>query len=80
MSSPFEQFELKKIIPLELNNVDLSFTNSSLCMLITVCVVVMTMCLCLNKRSIVHRPRRLFRNRFIHSLKALWVKRSAEKG
>lgn len=53
MSSPFEQFELKKIIPLELNNVDLSFTNSSLCMLITVCVVVMTMCLCLNKRSIV---------------------------
>jgi F-type H+-transporting ATPase subunit a len=53
MSSPFEQFELKKIIPLELNNVDLSFTNSSLCMLITVIVVLTTMSLCLRKRDIV---------------------------
>ncbi len=53
MSSPFEQFELKKIIPLELNNVDLSFTNSSLCMLITVFVVLTTLSLCLRKRSIV---------------------------
>lgn len=53
MSSPFEQFELKKIIPLELNNVDLSFTNSSLCMLITICVVFISMTLCLRKRSVV---------------------------
>ena len=53
MSSPFEQFELKKILPLELNNVDLSFTNSSLCMLITVVVVLTTLSLCLRKRSIV---------------------------
>ena len=53
MSSPFKQFELKKILPLELNNVDLSFTNSSLCMLITVFVVLTTLSLCLRKRSIV---------------------------
>ena len=30
MSSPVEQFEIKKIIPFEFNGVDLSFTNSSL--------------------------------------------------
>lgn len=51
MSSPFEQFELKKILPMELNNVDLSFTNSALCMLITVCVILISMRLCLRKRN-----------------------------
>lgn len=53
MSSPFEQFELKKILPLEVNNVDLSFTNSSLCMLITVFVVLFSMMVCLRKRNVV---------------------------
>lgn len=52
MSSPFEQFELKKILPLELDNVDLSFTNSALCMLITVSVILISMCLCLRKKSL----------------------------
>ena len=52
MSSPFEQFELKKILPLDLGNVDLSFTNSALCMLITVSVIIISMRLCLRRRNI----------------------------
>ena len=53
MSSPVEQFEIKKIIPFEFNGVDLSFTNSSLCMLITIAVILLSMSFCLRKRDIV---------------------------
>ena len=53
MSSPFEQFELKKIIPFKINDVDLSFTNSSLCMFISVALIISVMVFCLRKRSIV---------------------------
>ncbi len=53
MSSPIEQFEIKKIIPFEFNGTDLSFTNSSLCMMITICVIMLSLGLCLRKRSIV---------------------------
>ena len=53
MSNLFEQFEINKIIPVSVKNVDLSFTNSSLCMLITVCVVMLSLTLCLRKRTVV---------------------------
>ena len=53
MSSPVEQFEIKRIVPFEINGTDLSFTNSSLCMFITVAVIVLSMSLCLRKRNIV---------------------------
>lgn len=53
MSNLFEQFEINKIIPVSVKNVDLSFTNSSLCMLITVCAVMLVLTLCLRKRTIV---------------------------
>ena len=36
MADPIHQFEIKKIIPIEINNIDLSFTNSSLFMMLTV--------------------------------------------
>ncbi len=36
MASPLAQFEIKKIIPIEMFGYDISFTNSSLAMLVTV--------------------------------------------
>ncbi|MBR2136702.1 MAG: F0F1 ATP synthase subunit A [Alphaproteobacteria bacterium] len=53
MESPLEQFEIKKIIPWQWEGIDLSFTNSALCMLITVSVIFITFTLCLHKRQIV---------------------------
>lgn len=53
MSSPVEQFEIKKIFPLEVNGIDLSFTNSSLCMVTVVVFILLSMGLCLRKRSII---------------------------
>ena len=53
MSSPIEQFEIKKIVPFEVNGIDLSFTNSTLCMFITIAVIVVSMGLCLRKRNII---------------------------
>lgn len=53
MESPLEQFEIKKIIPWQWEGIDLSFTNSALCMLITVSVIFITFTLCLRKRQIV---------------------------
>lgn len=53
MENPLEQFEIKRIVPFEWNGVDLSFTNSALCMIITLVFIVLSLSLALRKRGIV---------------------------
>lgn len=53
MENPLEQFEIKRIIPFNYDGVDLSFTNSALCMIITITFLVLTFTLALRKRGIV---------------------------
>lgn len=53
MSNPMEQFTIKPLIPLEINGFDISFTNSSLCMVIAVVVSSLVLGFCLRKRTIV---------------------------
>lgn len=53
MSGPIEQFEIKKLLPIEINGYDISFTNSSLCMVITVLAVVAVFAFCLRKRALI---------------------------
>jgi F-type H+-transporting ATPase subunit a len=53
MENPLEQFEIKRIIPFNYGGVDLSFTNSALCMIITIVFIVSAFLLALRKRSIV---------------------------
>ena len=60
MENPLEQFEIKKILPLNINGIDLSFTNSTLCMLITISVIFISFCLCLHKRAVVPTLRQAF--------------------
>lgn len=71
MSSPLEQFEVKPIIPLTIKGYDVSFTNSSLVMVIAVCSIVLLFFLCLRKRTIVPNlaqsvPEAIYE--FIHNL------------
>ncbi len=53
MAGPMEQFVIKPIIPIEIAGVDISFTNSSLFMLLAVVVSSLVLGLCLTKRSLV---------------------------
>ena len=53
MSNPLEQFEIKPIIPLEIRGFDLSFSNSSLAMVISATMIVLLFAICLRKREIV---------------------------
>ncbi len=53
MSNPLEQFVIKPIIPIEVAGVDISFTNSSLFMVLAVVVSTLVMALCLRKRTMV---------------------------
>lgn len=53
MSNPMEQFVVKPIIPLKLGDVDISFTNSALFMLLAVAVSTLLFALCLRKRTLV---------------------------
>ena len=48
-----EQFEIKPLIPLNIGGVDVSFTNSSLFMVLAVVSVVLLMGICLRKRTII---------------------------
>lgn len=53
MAGPMEQFTIKPIIPIEVAGVDISFTNSSLFMLLAVVVSSLVLGLCLTKRTLV---------------------------
>ena len=53
MSNPMEQFVIKPIIPLKVGDVDISFTNSALFMVLAVVVSTVLLGLCLRRRSIV---------------------------
>ena len=53
MSNPMEQFEIKKIIPIEVGGYDIGFTNSSLCMVLAATLVVSIFAFCLRKRTLV---------------------------
>lgn len=60
MANPLEQFEIKKITDLNSLGVDLSFTNSSLCMVITSIFIVLFLGICLNKRTIIPSKAQAF--------------------
>ena len=53
MSNPLEQFEIKPIIPINVGGVDISFTNSSLFMVLAVVVSTVVLGLCLRKRTLI---------------------------
>lgn len=57
MPDPIHQFEIKRLIPLNLGNLDISFTNSSLFMLIAVGAVAGFLMISMRGRSLV--PTRL---------------------
>ena len=48
-----EQFEIKTIIPIKIGDVDISFTNSSLFMVLAVVLSTLLLGVCLRKRSLV---------------------------
>ena len=53
MAGPMEQFAIKPIIPIEVGGFDISFTNSSLLMLLAVVVSTLVLGLCLTRRTLV---------------------------
>ena len=55
--SPLEQFEIIPIIDIKSGNIDLSFTNSSVTMVLTVAIITLFITISVNTRAIV--PTRL---------------------
>ncbi len=53
MADVMHQFEIKRVAPLELGGYDVSFTNSSLCMVIAALSIIVVFSLCLRKRSLI---------------------------
>ena len=53
MANPMEQFEIKPLVPFEINGVDVAFTNSALFMTLAVFSIVLLMGYCLRKRTII---------------------------
>lgn len=53
MANPLEQFEIKPIIPLHVNGYDISFTNSSLFMVLAVASIIALFGFCLRKRTVI---------------------------
>ena len=53
MSNPMDQFIIKPIIPIKVGDIDISFTNASLFMVLAVVVSTLFFAVCMRKRSIV---------------------------
>lgn len=53
MSNPMEQFKIEPIIPIQVGGYDISFTNSSLFMVLAVVSATLLMALCLRRRTII---------------------------
>lgn len=53
MAGPIEQFEIKPIIPIEIGGLDLSFTNSSVYMVLTIVMAAGFLILATSRRSLV---------------------------
>lgn len=53
MASPLEQFQIKTIIPLNVKGYDISFTNSSLFMVLTTISIILLFSVCLRKRTVI---------------------------
>lgn len=71
MSNPMEQFNIKPIVPLEAGGYDISFTNSSLFMVLSVTACSLLFALCLRKRDIIPGKAQAFVEMiydFIHNL------------
>lgn len=71
MSNPMEQFNIKPIVPLEAGGYDISFTNSSLFMVLAVAVCSLLFALCLRKRDVIPGKAQAFVEMiydFIHNL------------
>ena len=51
MSNPMEQFVVKPIIPIKVGDIDISFTNSSLFMVLAVVLSTLIFAFCLRRRS-----------------------------
>ena len=50
---PLHQFEIQELIPLSISNIDISFTNSSLSMIISVILCILVFLISTNKISII---------------------------
>jgi F-type H+-transporting ATPase subunit a len=71
LSGPIEQFEIKPLVPIEIGGVDVSFTNSSLFMVLAVVVSTLFLTLCMRKKQLVPGVMQSFAEvlyEFIHSL------------
>jgi F-type H+-transporting ATPase subunit a len=53
VASPLKQFEIKTIVPIEVGGVDISFTNSSLFMVIVITAITLFLVLGVRKRALV---------------------------
>lgn len=71
MSNPMEQFEVKSIVPINVAGHDISYTNSSMFMTLTVVICVCLFMFCLRKRTIVPGKAQAFAEMvydFVYSL------------
>lgn len=57
MAGPLEQFEIKPIVPIQIGDIDISFTNSALMMVVAVVVTTLFLTLSVRRRDLV--PGRL---------------------
>lgn len=80
MASPMEQFAIKEILPINFKGYDISFTNSSLCMVISALSVIAIFAFCLRKRELMPNRAQCVPESIYEFIYDLFIKNTGRDG
>lgn len=80
MAGPMEQFVIKRLMPLDVNGFDVSYTNSSLSMTLSVLAIIVLFSACLVKRSLIPNKAQCIPESFYEFVQKIVIENIGKEG
>ncbi len=80
MAGPMEQFVIKRLMPLDVNGFDISYTNSSLSMTLSVLAIIVLFSTCLVKRSLIPNKAQCIPESFYEFVQKIVIENIGKEG
>ena len=80
MAGPMEQFVIKRLMPLDVNGFDISYTNSSLSMTLSVLAIIVLFSACLVKRSLIPNKAQCIPESFYEFVQKIVIENIGKEG
>jgi F-type H+-transporting ATPase subunit a len=80
LAGPMEQFIIKRLMPLDVNGFDISYTNSSLSMTLSVLAIIVLFSTCLVKRSLIPNKAQCIPESFYEFVQKIVIENIGKEG